>query len=142
MYKIILTAIDLTDDSSWAKSVPTAIELCRSTGARLDILTVLPDFGMSIVSQHFPKDYAENAMAETVTKLEAFVREHVPESIETTVAVVQGTIYEEIIRVSQKVSADLIIVAASRPSLKDFLLGPNAARVVRHADCSVLVVRG
>ncbi|MBT6139296.1 MAG: universal stress protein [Rhodospirillaceae bacterium] len=142
MYKIILTAIDLTDDSSWAKSVPTAIELCQSTGARLDILTVLPDFGMSIVSQHFPKDYAENAMAETVTKLEAFVREHVPESIETTVAVVQGTIYEEIIRVSQKVSADLIIVAASRPSLKDFLLGPNAARVVRHADCSVLVVRG
>ncbi|MCK5168128.1 MAG: universal stress protein, partial [Rhodospirillaceae bacterium] len=25
--------------------------------------------------------------------------------------------------------------------LKDFLLGPNAARIVRHADCSVLVVR-
>ncbi|MBT6187404.1 MAG: universal stress protein, partial [Rhodospirillales bacterium] len=28
-----------------------------------------------------------------------------------------------------------------RPALKDYLLGPNAAQVVRHADVSVLVVR-
>ena len=38
-------------------------------------------------------------------------------------------------------SADLIIVASARPSLKDYLLGPNAARVVRHFNNSVLVVR-
>jgi len=25
--------------------------------------------------------------------------------------------------------------------LRDYLLGPNAAKVVRHADCSVYVVR-
>ncbi|MCP3869045.1 MAG: universal stress protein, partial [Gammaproteobacteria bacterium] len=28
-----------------------------------------------------------------------------------------------------------------RPELKDFLLGPNAAKVVRHAECPVLVIR-
>lgn len=32
-------------------------------------------------------------------------------------------------------------MAAHRPALKDYLLGPNAARVVRHSNCSVLVVR-
>ena len=36
---------------------------------------------------------------------------------------------------------DLIIMASHRPELQDYLLGPNAARVVRHANCSVLVVR-
>jgi nucleotide-binding universal stress UspA family protein len=35
----------------------------------------------------------------------------------------------------------MIVMASHRPELKDYLLGPNAARVVRHAECSVLVVR-
>ena len=37
--------------------------------------------------------------------------------------------------------ATLIVIGAHRPDLKDYLLGPHAARVVRHAECSVLVVR-
>ncbi len=141
MYKKILSAIDFSDESSWGKTVPTAIELCRSTGAHLTLLIVIPDFGMSIVSQHFPKDYAENALAETRTKLGVFASEHIPDGIKKTLMVSQGTIYEEIIRAAEKVSADLVVVASHRPSLKDYLLGPNAARVVRHFKRSVLVVR-
>ena len=141
MFKIILAAIDLTDESSWVKTIPTAVNLCQSTGARLYLLTVIPDFGMSIVSQHFPKDYAENAMAETHTKLGVFASEHIPDGIQKTLMVSQGTIYQEIIRAADKVSADLVVVSSHRPSLKDYLLGPNAARVVRHFKRSVLVVR-
>ncbi len=141
MFKNILTAIDLTDESSWVKTIPTAVNLCQSTGARLNLLTVIPDFGMSIVSQHFPKDYAKNAMAETLTKLGVFASEHVPDGIKRSLIVAQGTIYEEIIKAGNEVSADLVIVASHRPSLKDYLLGPNASRVVRHFKRSVLVVR-
>ena len=141
MFKIILAAIDLTDESSWVKTIPTAVNLCQSTGARLYLLTVIPDFGMSIVSQHFPEDYAENAMVETRTKLGVFASEHIPDGIKRTLMVAQGTIYEEIIKAGNEVSADLVIVAAHRPSLKDYLLGPNASRVVRHFKRSVLVVR-
>jgi nucleotide-binding universal stress UspA family protein len=32
-------------------------------------------------------------------------------------------------------------MASHRPELSDYLLGPNAARIVRHAKQSVLVVR-
>ena len=141
MFKNILAAIDLNEDSSWEKAVPTAVGLCQSTGARLTLLTVIPDFGMSIVSQHFPEGYAESALAETRAKLSDFASEHVPDGVERTVLVAQGTIYEEIIRAGGEVSADLIIVAPHRPSLKDYLLGPNASRVVRHSKCSVLVIR-
>jgi nucleotide-binding universal stress UspA family protein len=141
MFKNILAAVDLNEDSSWEKAVPTAVGLCQSTGARLTLLTVIPDFGMSIISQYFPEGYAENALAETRTKLSAFAGEHVPGGVEQTLMVAQGTIYEEIIRASREVSADLIVVASHRPSLKDYLLGPNASRVVRHSKCSVLVIR-
>ena len=37
--------------------------------------------------------------------------------------------------------AELIVMASHRPELRDYLIGPNAARVMRHADASVLVVR-
>ena len=43
--------------------------------------------------------------------------------------------------VAKQISCDLIVMASHRPGAKDFLLGPNAARVVRHANCSVTVVR-
>ncbi len=52
-----------------------------------------------------------------------------------------GTIYQEILSAARKIEVDLIVMASHRPALEDYLLGPNAARVVRHADCSVLVVR-
>ena len=55
--------------------------------------------------------------------------------------VTQGTIYHEIIKAAKEVGADAIVVGANRPALSDYLVGPNAARVVRHAPQSVLVIR-
>ncbi|WP_179655998.1 universal stress protein, partial [Salmonella enterica] len=37
--------------------------------------------------------------------------------------------------------ADMVIIASHRPDITTYLLGSNAAAVVRHAECSVLVVR-
>jgi nucleotide-binding universal stress UspA family protein len=42
---------------------------------------------------------------------------------------------------AEKAGADLVVVGSHRPAMKDYLLGTNAARVVRHARCSVLVAR-
>ena len=142
MYNDILLAIDLNDESSWKRTLPLAVEYCRAFGARLHVLTVVPDFGMSIVGQYFPKGYEKKVADEIMQKLRDFVDEQVPEGIRVRHVVGEGTVYEVILSVAGKVGADLIVVSASRPELKDYLLGPNAARVVRHAECSVLVVRG
>ena len=52
-----------------------------------------------------------------------------------------ASIYAEILAVAEEAEADLIVVGSHRPAMKDYLLGTNAARVVRHARCSVLVAR-
>ena len=142
MYNDILLAVDLNDESSWNRTLPLAIEYCRSFGSRLHVLTVVPDFGMSIVGQYFPKGYEKKVADEIMQKLRDFVDEMVPEGIRVRHVVGEGTVYEVILSVANRVGADLIVVSAGRPELKDYLLGPNAARVVRHANCSVLVVRG
>jgi nucleotide-binding universal stress UspA family protein len=55
--------------------------------------------------------------------------------------VTEGKIYREILNAARTIGADLIVMGSHHPELRDYLLGPNADKVVRHADCSVMVVR-
>jgi len=141
MYKNILLPIDLNQESSWAKALPTAVEYCTTFGATLHVLNVVPDFGMVMVGTYFPDDFEEKAIEGARAQLHEFVRQNVPDGVSVQHIVGHGSVYNEILRVAAEIKADLILLAASRPELKDFLLGPNAARVVRHFDGSVLVVR-
>ncbi len=142
MYQNILLTVDLNEESSWRKALPTAVECCRAFGAELHLMTVVPDFGMSAVAQYFPEDYAERAAAEATEQLKKLSAEQVTDGIKVHHRVGYGSIYEEILEAAKETKCDLIVMASHRPELKDYLLGPNAARVVRHANCSVLVVRG
>ena len=49
--------------------------------------------------------------------------------------------YKTILEVADETHADLIIVASHQPDVQDYFLGSTAAKVVRHARCSVLVLR-
>ena len=141
MYKDILVAIDLNDETSSKKTMDVAVACCRTFGAHLHLLSVVPDFGMSIVGQYFPEDYAQKAVDGAAAKLEAFKNATVPDDIEARDIVANGTVYDEILATAKQIDADLIVLGANRPDLKDYLLGPNASRVVRHSSRSVLVVR-
>ncbi|HLW28878.1 MAG TPA: universal stress protein [Kiloniellales bacterium] len=141
MYKHLLLAIDLADAEAQHKAVQSAIACCRSFGAQLSVITVVPDFGMSMVAGFFPKNYQQNALKETDKALKAYAEKHFPEDIQVHRIVAHGTIYREIIFHAEQCGCDLIVMASHRPELEDYLLGPNAARVVRHAKASVLVVR-
>jgi nucleotide-binding universal stress UspA family protein len=141
MYKNVLLPIDLDQESSWVRALPVAAEYCQIFGARLHLLTVVPEFGTGLIGSFFPPDFEEKAVAEARDRIEALARDKVSPNIRAACHVAQGTVYEEILATARELKADLIVMASHRPELKDYLLGPNAARVVRHSDVSVLVVR-
>ena len=141
MFNHILLSVDIGQESSWKKALPCAIDMCRQSGADLHVLTVVPDFGMSIVGQYFPEGYEKEVAGKVLEKLRDFVSENVPDDVRVQHIVGEGTVYEVILKIAGDIEADLIITASHRPELKDYLLGPIAARVVRHAGCSVMVVR-
>ncbi len=141
MVKNILLTVDLNDESSWKTALPVAVEYCQAFGSTLHVATVIPDFGLGAVGAHFPRDFAEKAIAQAGEDLQAFVGERIPSDVETRRSVGYGTVYEEILKIAKETGCDMVVIASHRPELKDYLLGPNAARVVRHAGCSVLVVR-
>lgn len=143
MFKEILLPIDLDDPSSWKKALPVTLGLVEKFGSKLHIMTVVPTFGMAIVSGYFPADFEKKALAASDRKLHEWSREHLPQGIAAQHIVAHGTVYEEIIETRKKLGdgVDLIVMASHRPDLKDYLIGPNSARVVRHSKISVLIVR-
>ncbi len=141
MYNEILLAIDLEEESSWRKALPVAAELCRTSGARLHAITVVPELGPSIVSGYFPEDYETRMIADAAKRLNDLLAAELPDDVEARPIVAQGTVYKIVIDTAEGIGADLIVMASHRPERRDYLLGANAARVVRHSDKSVLVVR-
>jgi nucleotide-binding universal stress UspA family protein len=141
MYTDILIPVDPSQESSWKKALPTAVGYAKAFGARLHVMTVVPDFGMTIVAQYFPEDFESKALQDANVHLHEFVKKHVPEEIAVQHIVAHGRIYEEIMKTARTINADLIIMAAHRLGLSGYLIGANADRVMRHADRSVLVVR-
>lgn len=141
MYKSILLPIDLEHESSWKTAAPEAVALAKQHGAKIHVVTVIPNYGMSVVGSFFPDDYVEKAVQASKQALQKFAADNIPAENLGEVRAVSGTIYKRILLNADELGCDLIVMGSHRPSKADYLLGPNAARVVRHAKQSVLIVR-
>ncbi|MFK7879453.1 universal stress protein [Roseobacter sp.] len=53
----------------------------------------------------------------------------------------QGSAGRTITEYARKIDADCIIIGSHKPGLSDYFLGSTSSRVVRHAPCSVYVIR-
>jgi universal stress protein F len=141
MSNITLCAVDLGQSDKSENVLREASKLADLHGAHLSVITVVPDFGMSMVGTFFDKDTLENALKKANDDLHAFVKDTLPNPDNIQHIVALGTVYEEVLKTAIKIKADLIVIGASKPDLADKILGPNAARVARYAGASVYIVR-
>ena len=140
MYKSLLVPIDINQISSAEQALPVAVQLCQTFDAKLHLLSVIESIRPEIATQ-LPKDFHQGITGTTEEKLAEIAKEYIPAALAPEINVAVGTVYHEIINAVEKFNTDLIVMASHRPELMDYLIGPNAARVVRHAPCSVMVVR-
>ncbi|MGZ8997813.1 MAG: universal stress protein [Allosphingosinicella sp.] len=138
MYDGILLAVDLDRPASWAKSLPASIALARTFGARLTLCTVVTDDDTRLEAQWSPIAFRQ--LIETASATLGRIADAQDLPIETEV--VTGSVWKGILDIAERIDADLIVLSSHDPATKDYLLGANASRVVRHAHCSVFVVRG
>jgi len=141
MSNIVLCAVDLGQSDKSENVLRKAGKLADLHGAHLSVITVIPDFGMSLVGTFFDKDTLKNALQKANDDLHSLVKEALPNAGDVQHIVALGTAYEEVLKAAKKIEANLIVIGASKPDLVDKILGPNAARVARHASASVYIVR-
>lgn len=145
----ILVPVDLDHESSWRKALPAAVAQARLTGAKVHLIHVVPQINPGLDWRYAIRGETGGTLAYDVKEVEDAARkrlaelmaQNVPPELQGEALAPHGTIYDEIIKAADQLGADLIVMASHRPSLKDYLLGPNAARVARHARSSVHIVR-
>ena len=143
MTQNIIVLIDLEDENSWRKAMPTAIDYAKHIGARLYALNIVPNgiYRMSAVAQIIPEGYERRLTEEAKGRLAALVQEHAVEGIDVEPVVHFGSVYREALNFARDIGAELIVMGAHKPGMADYLLGSNASQIVRHAKCSVWVIR-
>ncbi|WP_250310845.1 MULTISPECIES: universal stress protein [Rickettsieae] len=141
MFKNIIIPLDLSDKQSVKAILPKALNFATIFNAKLHFLYIISDFGMKMVEDYLPKSWAKDQKEKYRVQVTELIRQYVPEEIEVELHIGRGAVYDEIIQYANEVKADLIIISAVRPQLRDYMLGPNASKIVRHSGVSVLVVR-
>ncbi|MFZ0602878.1 MAG: universal stress protein [Roseiarcus sp.] len=140
MYKRIVLAVDLGEPSASPKGLAQAMELATASGGELRLVNVQPVMPATFM-EYVPVDFDVEQAKRAKDALDAILASINLPAERKSAATRAGGIYHELLQEASEWDADLIVVGSHRPVMSDYLLGSNAKTIVRHAQCSVLVVR-
>ncbi|SFK86215.1 universal stress protein [Shimia haliotis] len=134
MYKKILVPLAL-DHGVSERTLATAKALCAEDGS----ITALHVYEIprGTVSTFMGEDHIQQGFDAAFAALKEKART-VPN---VKVEIVKGHAYRSIVEFSKQGDFDCIVMGSHKPDVSDFLIGSTAARVVRHAPCTVHVHR-
>ncbi len=138
MFKNILVPVDLSVKGDAPNLLKATRALTAPWDCEIHVVTVIPDVGAPIVGSYFDKNFEAGSREEATKELAAAIADS---GITAQHGVLIGKAYDCILTKADAVEADLIIIGAHQTELGKYLLGSNAARVVRHSKQSVLVMR-
>lgn len=136
MYKKIIIPIDLSQDDKGAQMIDAAKHLADQDST-IYLINVVEDVPVYIAAE-LPVEIQQRAREDALQELKTIAGST---GIKTEVEVRNGAPATEILSAARDLSADLVLVASHKPGIQDIFLGSTAARVVRRAKCSVLVIR-
>jgi nucleotide-binding universal stress UspA family protein len=134
MYKTILLPLAL-DQGHGQRSMEIARRLKAEDGKiiAVHVIDEIPSFAKYYLSSN--KEEEINAAAKEA------IEERIGDAQDAEAVVLTGHPGRTVTDYAEEIGADCIIVGSHKPEIADFLLGSTAARIVRHAPCSVHVLR-
>jgi universal stress protein F len=136
MYKNIIVGIDLSHGEAGKELITRAAALLDE-GGMIRLVHVLEDVP-SYIAAELPRDLNDRRHAEARVEMN-LLTQGLPGNYVSDVR--SGAPASQLLQAAEDHKADLIMIASHRPGLSDYFIGSTAARVVRHAQCSVLIVR-
>ncbi len=135
MFKKILVPVDLAEEGLMAQGIDMAREFANASGGDLRFVNVQPKL--------------MSAFADFDSQVRSTIRHDLAKTAASTgysserlsTAVRFGSVYHEVLAEADEWGSDIIILGSHRPTMAAYLIGSNAKTIVRHAKCSVLVVR-
>ena len=136
MYKTIVVPIDLAHADRASLMIEAAKKLADDN-CRMIFTNVIEEMPAHIVAE-LPDQYVRKSVAVATREMEQIARSA---GLEAEVDIRVGHPAKAILAVADAHDAEAIVLASHRPDIHDYLLGSTAGRVVRHAKCTVVVIR-
>lgn len=137
MYSNILVTIAPDHGEEQEQALVMATHLAKNAVSTITALTVIEPAPSYIGIHNRADDLSEEAGVQAMAALRRFAGTQ--SDIRTVV--LHGRAGVEILDYADRHNIDCIVIASHKPGLSDYFLGSTAARVVRHARCSVHVMR-
>lgn len=135
MYRNILVPITPDHSRDELGAIATARQMLSPDGhiTALSVVENIPSYAVT----YLPEDLTDRARTKVEEELEKALRE----DRDIVREVRLGRPSQMILDYARQNDVDCIVIPSHRPGIQDFLIGSTAARVVRHALCSVHVLR-
>lgn len=140
MYSSILVPVDLAETPLAARAIEAAVAFATSTAGRIRLVYVRPFVPMPYM-EYVPAHFDAGQKAEMEADLAKVAASVAYDKDKVSTKVLDGSVHSAVLDEAASWGADLIIVWSHRPGFATYLIGSNAATMVRHSECSVLVVR-
>ncbi|GAA3902088.1 MULTISPECIES: universal stress protein [Gibbsiella] len=142
MYKTILVPVDIEEDFLTEHALKHVEYLAKLSNAKVHFCHVLPDASAFVTAYSFGiKEFENQAEVKAADKLKKIISEIDLPLDRLSYTISFGSPRDEVIELAEEIEADLIVIGSRRPNVKTYLLGSNAAAIVRHAKTSVMVIR-
>lgn len=140
MFKKILVPVDPAEPRFAEEALSKAAQLSKDYGAKIHLMAVCPEV-QSFVASQLPDGWQKREIDETTVILDKIGADLnlVAGSVDCVVRM--GSVYHEVIEEAEQAGCDLVLMTSHKPGLSTYFIGSNAAHIVRHAPCSVLVLR-
>ena len=140
MFKSILVPVDIAEVDVAQPGLDKAVEIAKASGASLKLTHVRSPIPYAM-NEYIPAEYYDTEEKSALKTLEALAAKLDLPKDRVSISSPFGSVYHEVLKEAEEMKADLIVVGSHRPNWSTYLIGSNAANIVRHALCSVLVVR-
>ncbi|MGH1460456.1 MAG: universal stress protein [Neptuniibacter sp.] len=140
MFKKILVPVDLSHEDQILKLINVATTLAGGLDSELHLLYVDQSLIHSAGYPHLDEQRFVDHRNDAKTKMTNLLA-HLPENLTGKSHCREGTAHDQILETAQELQVDAIAMMARKPGISSYFIGSNAERVVRHAPCSVFVIR-
>ncbi|MFT6350687.1 universal stress protein [Neptuniibacter pectenicola] len=140
MYQNILIPLDLSHKSQAVELANVAIALTAGQPATVHLLYVDQSFVHRAAYPNFEQSNLALHKEEALSEMSQLLVD-VPDNVVVKTHCRRGTAHDQILEVALELKNDAIVMMAKKPGISSYFIGSNAERVVRHAACSVFVVR-
>ena len=135
----ILVPIGFSEQSIIA--LGQAFNLAKIKNSDVVLLSVIE--GQSMIESLFLDDKSDELKAKVKSKLEDIASVYSSKyGVDVDTMVAKGRVYEEVNKVADMISADLIVMGTNGVNSKSKFIGSNAEKVVRLSKCPVITIKG